>query len=141
MEYEHNEFLSQIFDLFDTDNDGKISFEEFLIGNIILKSKDPNISLENLFKIIDIDKNGVLDAKEIEKIFQAARPVFEYDYTTTPYEDTVALMKKLDMKKNGKISKDDFMNCLIHDNNFSRYFKKLRLINGAKPALIDKMCL
>ena len=74
----------------------------------MLKLKDPNISLANLFNIIDIDKNGLLDATEIENIFKAARPVFEYEYEYTPYEDTVALMKKLEMKKDEKISKETF---------------------------------
>jgi Ca2+-binding EF-hand superfamily protein len=120
--------------------DGVISFEEFLIGNLMLKYKDPNISLAILFNIIDIDKNGLLDATEIENIFKAARPVFEYEYEYTPYEDTVALMKKLDMKKDEKISKEAFIHCLINDTNFSRYFKKLKLLNGIKPNQIAKVC-
>ena len=35
--------------------DGVISFEEFLIGNLMLKYKDPNISLATLFNIIEHD--------------------------------------------------------------------------------------
>jgi hypothetical protein len=42
-------------------------------------------------------------------------------------------MKKLDMKKDEKISKKAlFIHCLINDTNFSRYFKKLKLLNGIK---------
>ena len=128
---ENNEFISQVFDLFDIDKNGTLSFDEFLVGNVLLANKDPNLSLESLFKILDIDKDGFLESKEVEHIFTAVRPLYDFKYETLPEDDAAALMQKLDLRKEGKISKEAFMNCLLHDPDFSKYFLKVKLLNGA----------
>ena len=64
-------------------------------------------------------------------IFTAARPYLDFEFVTTPEEDTAALLAKLNLKNDGKISKKDFLNALANDPDYSKYFKKLKFLNGS----------
>ena len=56
-----------IFNIFDIDHDGHISFEEFRKIWLNLGIKRPNSELYSIFETIDIDKNGTIEYWELKQ--------------------------------------------------------------------------
>ena len=67
--------------VFDTDSSGEIDFVEFLIAISITAQGDAKKKLELAFRMYDVDKNGRVDKKEMEKIIEvcdACVQIFEF---------------------------------------------------------------
>jgi Ca2+-binding EF-hand superfamily protein len=60
-----------VFKTFDTDSSGEIDFVEFLIAISVTSQGDIRDKLKMAFNMYDIDKNGRIDRKEMEKIIEA----------------------------------------------------------------------
>ena len=56
-----------IFNIFDIDHDGHISFEEFRKIWLNLGIKRPDSELYSIFETIDIDKNGTIEYWELKQ--------------------------------------------------------------------------
>ena len=54
-----------VFKCFDTNNNGSIDFNEFLIGFALTSTGDPRTKLEYAFEIYDTDNQGFIDEKEV----------------------------------------------------------------------------
>ncbi len=53
---------------FDRDNNGFLTFNEFLIGYAITSKGDLKQKLEYAFEMYDADNNGILSRKEIKEV-------------------------------------------------------------------------
>ncbi len=53
---------------FDSDNNGFLTFNEFLIGYAITSKGDLKQKLEYAFELYDADNNGVLTSNEINEV-------------------------------------------------------------------------
>ena len=74
--YQHRIQLRSAFRMFDTDNDGKVTTEEFQSGlkaiNALLDNPISEMQVEQLMKSLDKDGNGSLDYKEFLEGFQVS---------------------------------------------------------------------
>ncbi len=62
---------SFLFKSFDTDGSGEIDFVEFMTAVSVTAKGDVKEKLTLAFKMFDLDKNGTVDRKEMEKIMEA----------------------------------------------------------------------
>eukprot|EP00250_Pteridium_aquilinum_P033674 c6060_g1_i1 orf=593-2368(-) len=92
----------QIFGFFDKEEEGSISFREFLAGSaFILKHPSFESLCRASFEFCDFNKQGFLSTSEVER---SLRLVFQ---DVTPLQ-VQKMAKKLDMDEDGMIDWDDF---------------------------------
>lgn len=95
-------FSKQIFAFFEENEEGSITFREFLAGSaFILKHPSFGGLIRTAFESCDFDKQGFLSSLEVERSLQIVFP----DITDLQVQKMV---KKLDMDGDGSVSFDDF---------------------------------
>jgi Ca2+-binding EF-hand superfamily protein len=100
-----------VFDSFDYDQNGTVSFKEFLTAYVLLSPGNLEKKIEYTFHLYDIDKNGYLDIDEVYRI--VIRVFGLMDKNKANERDSVRFaedfIKKLDVApRDGKISKGKF---------------------------------
>ena len=66
-----NLIYDRIFAFYDTDGNGLIGFEEFLMGIACLQNKGKEDRMKRIFDGYDIDRNGLVERKDFQRIFKA----------------------------------------------------------------------
>lgn len=92
-------FIKAIFKVFDTNNDGSLSFKEFVeyLGACTRSQTEPAYLFRLIFDSIDADKDGELDPDEMVEFGQlCSMPMTK--------EDATRELQKLDKDHNGKLS-------------------------------------
>ena len=64
-------FVEQMFQLIDEDENGFISFREFLNMIVIFAKGNPEDKIKLMFDMYDIDRSGELDKNEFKKMLKA----------------------------------------------------------------------
>ncbi|KAH0946780.1 hypothetical protein HN011_012237 [Eciton burchellii] len=98
-------FTERIFQIFDRDNSGTISLQEFLdaIHEFAGKSLDDKIRF--LFKVYDIDGDGVIQLRELEHVMRACMEENGMKFSDEQIEDlTIALFEDADQGNRGAIT-------------------------------------
>jgi Ca2+-binding EF-hand superfamily protein len=70
------------------------------------------------FKMYDMDKNGRVDKKEMEKIIEAIYDLLGEEHRkgeNSPSERVKVIMQKLDKDQNGYLSEDEFVDGCLAD--------------------------
>ena len=106
------------FRVFDSNNDGKLDFVEFMVVYNIIMWKEPKIILVKLFDIFDIDKNNMISRDEMEKVVTDLAVLFE-DSAHAHLTFTKAF-DEMDKNGDGEISRDEFVTAVMEDNKFSQ---------------------
>ena len=114
--------LNKLFEIFDINNDGQISFEEF--QQVFLNNKNNGINqdeIREIFNSIDTDKNGKIDYTEFiasclqEKIFLNKERLNE-------------AFSIFDKDNNGAITKDEIMRVLQINNEQNKEIEEIEEI-------------
>ena len=87
----------------DLDNNGQLSFEEFLL--MMAKSQDPDSEVLEAFNTFDADKNGFIEVCELKQ-------AMEKSGATVTEEEAKQMIDKADLDKDGKISFFEFKEML-----------------------------
>src|SRR5207248_842083 len=66
-----NLVYDRMFAFYDTNDDGKIGFEEFLTGLVNLKDTTRNAHLQRIFRAYDMDNDGFVCRKDFLRLFRA----------------------------------------------------------------------
>jgi hypothetical protein len=66
-----NLLYDRLFSFYDTNNDGKIGFEEFLSGLVNLQDKSRAAQLRRIFHAYDLDGDGLVCRKDFLRLFRA----------------------------------------------------------------------
>jgi Ca2+-binding EF-hand superfamily protein len=107
-----------VFKVFDADGSGQIDFTEFLIAISITAQGDAKKKLVLAFKMYDVDKNGRVDKKEMEKIIEAIYDLLGEEHRkgeNAPSERVKTIMHKLDKDQNGYLSEEEFVEGCLND--------------------------
>jgi len=104
-------FVQNVFRMFDSDNNGYITFVEFMVILQILDNGSNEEKLLHCFKMFDVNNDGSITKKELVKIFKiicAANnaPNPEAKAMTRVSDQAFA---ELDADGNGKITQDEFI--------------------------------
>ncbi|XP_058757938.1 calcium uptake protein, mitochondrial-like [Vicia villosa] len=113
---------SKFFMLFDTNNDGLISFPEYIFFVTLLSIPESSFSVA--FKMFDIDNNGEIDREEFKKVMTLMR---SQNRQGANHRDGRRLGVKISVENGGLLEHffgKDGMNCLQHDK-FVQFLREL----------------
>jgi len=98
--------VQQLIEQLDLDNDGKVSFPEFAHRMLADEEDiDPEDAAAEIFLMIDTDKSGTLDVKEVQDAFK------KFNTGLSP-DELHSIIDELDDDDSGKISKEEFVTAL-----------------------------
>ena len=104
------DLLNTIFDKLDTDKEGGIDFDEFLIGACDKSKLLTHENLEMVFKILDSNKTGKISEEDVSKVFIPKREKFrnekDFNYDKGRISEVLATFAKKGEK--GELSFDLF---------------------------------
>jgi len=124
-----DEKLSQhLFRLLDINGDGMVVYEEFEICMHVLASQDVQQKLEAIFRFYDINKDGVVSLEELKTVLNILQEMStppEGEKSQIQTMSVEELFKKMDIDKDNKISKEEFVKAGLDDELFVDWLSKL----------------
>ncbi|XP_027721861.1 guanylyl cyclase-activating protein 3 [Vombatus ursinus] len=119
-----NQYVDQLFNVFDKNKDGFIDFLEFIAAlNLVIQGKMDQ-KLKWYFKLYDADGNGSIDRKELLNIFMAIQAINGQN-TLNAQEFTNLVFKKIDVNNDGKsLTLEEFISGLEKDQNLLEMITK-----------------
>nr|XP_034969484.1 Kv channel-interacting protein 4-like [Zootoca vivipara] len=114
-----------LFNAFDTDHNGSVSFEDFVMGLSILLRGTVQEKLNWAFNLYDINKDGCITKEEMLDIMKAiydmmgkcTYPVVKED---APRQHVETFFQKMDKNKDGVVTIDEFIESCQKDENIMR---------------------
>ncbi|XP_032676109.1 NADPH oxidase 5 [Odontomachus brunneus] len=98
-------FTERVFQIFDKDNSGAISLQEFLDAMHQFAGKSPDDKIKFLFKVYDIDGDGLIQLRELEHVMRACMEENGMKFSDEQIEDlTIALFEDADQGNRGAIT-------------------------------------
>ncbi|XP_018404285.1 PREDICTED: NADPH oxidase 5 [Cyphomyrmex costatus] len=98
-------FTERVFQIFDKDNSGTISLQEFLDAMHQFAGKSMNDKIRFLFKVYDIDGDGLIQLRELEHVMRACMEENGMKFSDEQIEDlTIALFEDADQGNKGAIT-------------------------------------
>ncbi|XP_047671500.1 Kv channel-interacting protein 4 isoform X1 [Tachysurus fulvidraco] len=114
-----------LFNAFDTDHNGAVSFEDFVMGLSILLRGTVQEKLNWAFNLYDINKDGYITKEEMLDIMKAIYDMMgKWTYPIlkeeTPRQHVEIFFQKMDKNKDGVVTIDEFIDCCENDENIMR---------------------
>ncbi|XP_015430140.1 PREDICTED: NADPH oxidase 5 [Dufourea novaeangliae] len=98
-------FTDRAFQIFDKDNSGAISLQEFLDAMHQFAGKTPDDKIKFLFKVYDIDGDGLIQLRELEHVMRACMEENGMEFSEEQIKElTVALFEDADQVNRGAIT-------------------------------------
>jgi len=107
-------FAEHVFRTFDADGDHQLDFREFMTGLSVTARGGPKDRLRWAFEMYDIDESGYITKDECVEIVKAIHKLLgnrlPYDVADqSPESRTESIFDYLDINKDNKLSKDEFV--------------------------------
>ncbi|ODM93630.1 NADPH oxidase 5 [Orchesella cincta] len=100
-------FLDRVFDIFDEDGSGSISLHEFLDAMHQFAGQDADDKIRFLFKVYDVDGDGVIRCEELGKVMRACLAENGMKFSDTQTDElTRALFEDADVEGKGALTFD-----------------------------------
>ncbi|KRZ11373.1 Kv channel-interacting protein 1 [Trichinella zimbabwensis] len=119
-------FAELIFNTFELDKNGILTFDGFLISFSILLRGNLEEKFAWIFKLYDTDKDGVLTKRDIKNVVRSV-----YDFTSSQQQPPVTEMEidehaddKMDGDRNGIVTCNEFINFCRRDDFISQNLKR-----------------
>merc|ERR1712038_102073 len=119
-----DQFLEQLFRIFDKDGDGSIDFKEFMIATDMTSSGDPEEKLRWAFRMYDKDGSGEIDVDEMVEIFSLMYTVQGFTEEEGK-ERAEKIFETLDKNGDGSLEEDEFIKGCLLDKQL------LEMLNGS----------
>ncbi|XP_065168987.1 NADPH oxidase 5 isoform X2 [Atheta coriaria] len=98
-------FTERVFQIFDKDNSGSISLQEFLDAMHQFAGQSPDDKIRFLFKVYDLDGDGLIQHKELQHVMRACMEENGMRFSEDQIDDlTVAMFEDADTKNRGAIT-------------------------------------
>ncbi|XP_050395326.1 Kv channel-interacting protein 4 isoform X3 [Patella vulgata] len=120
-----SQYAHYVFSTFDHDNNGSISFEEFVMGLSVLSRGTLQERLQWAFNLYDINGDGIITKDEMVDIVSAIYEMMgRYSEhicdENTPREHVDQVFQKMDLNMDGVISLEEFMDTCKRDENITK---------------------
>jgi len=111
-----------VFRMYDTNSDGVISMEEFLLVFHVLSNGTPEENLQKIFRIFDVNNDGTISQLEMEKLVDDMKVLLGDEGTEVNSKEMLAKSTFTEMDKNGdgKVTSAEFTQAILGDDKFSR---------------------
>merc|ERR1712037_635246 len=111
------------FRMYDTNQDGEISMEEFLIVFHIFSGGSAEDNLKRIFRIFDVDNDGYISQKELHKLVKDMSAIIKENSSEQFAADLIAnsAFKEMDKDKDGNITSKEFCAAILSQDKFSKF--------------------
>ncbi|XP_031618648.1 uncharacterized protein LOC116337851 isoform X2 [Contarinia nasturtii] len=98
-------FTNRVFQIFDKDNSGSISLQEFIDAIHQFAGQSPEDKIKFLFKVYDIDGDGLIQHRELQHVMRACMEENGMQFSEDQIEDlTMAMFEDADPYNRGTIT-------------------------------------
>ncbi|KAJ8925948.1 hypothetical protein NQ315_009801, partial [Exocentrus adspersus] len=106
-------FTDRVFQIFDKDNSGSISLQEFLDAMHQFAGQSPDDKIRFLFKVYDLDGDGLIQHKELQHVMRACMEENGMKFSEEQIVDlTIAMFEDADTNNRGAITYEALKNQL-----------------------------
>ncbi|XP_031453518.1 Kv channel-interacting protein 2 isoform X1 [Phasianus colchicus] len=118
-------YATFLFNAFDTDHDGSVSFEDFVSGLSIILRGTIDDRLNWAFNLYDLNKDGCITKEEMLDIMKSIYDMMgKYTYPAmreeAPREHVENFFQKMDRNKDGVVTIEEFLESCQKDENIMR---------------------
>ncbi|XP_020776941.1 Kv channel-interacting protein 2-like isoform X1 [Boleophthalmus pectinirostris] len=111
-----------LFEAFDTNKNGSVSFEDFVFGLSIILRGTVNDRLNWAFNLYDLNKDGCITKEEMLDIMKSIYDMMgKYTYPSmqedAPREHVESFFQKMDRNQDGVVTIDEFIESCKKDEN------------------------
>ena len=106
-----------IFNVFDKDDTGKIEFAEFAVVHHTLKEKSGNEKLKEIFRVLDANNDGHINAKEMKRLIKDLYSLLKHDNPQLAAEKVIlgSTFSEMDEDTDGNISEQEFIKAVLEE--------------------------
>ncbi|XP_066906847.1 NADPH oxidase 5 [Halyomorpha halys] len=106
-------FTERVFQIFDKDDSGSISLQEFLDAMHQFAGQSPDDKIKFLFKVYDLDGDGLIQHRELQHVMRACMEENGMQFSEEQIDDlTMALFEDADSESRGAITYESLKNQL-----------------------------
>ncbi|KAJ9589563.1 hypothetical protein L9F63_017228, partial [Diploptera punctata] len=106
-------FTERVFQIFDKDNSGSISLQEFIDAMHQFAGQSPDDKIRFLFRVYDIDGDGLIQHRELQHVMRACMEENGMKFSEEQIDDlTMALFEDADSENRGAITYEALKNQL-----------------------------
>ncbi|XP_077597828.1 Kv channel-interacting protein 4 isoform X7 [Stigmatopora nigra] len=114
-----------LFNAFDADHNGSVSFEDFVAGLSVLLRGSVGEKLNWAFNLYDINKDGHITKEEMLDVMKAiydmmGKCTYPALREETPRQHVDVFFQKMDKNKDGVVTMEEFIDCCQNDENIMR---------------------
>ncbi|XP_005993675.1 guanylyl cyclase-activating protein 1-like [Latimeria chalumnae] len=124
MNDEANQYVQQVFNMFDLNKDGFIDFTEYIAAISLVLRGRLDQKLKWCFKLYDANENGRIDKKEFLSIIKAIHAI-NCNSGMNPEEFTVKVFDKVNKNGDGELSLEEFIQGAESDQSFMDMITKI----------------
>ncbi|XP_068177624.1 A-type potassium channel modulatory protein KCNIP2-like [Antennarius striatus] len=110
-----------LFEAFDTNNNGSVSFEDFVVSLSIILRGSITDKLNWAFNMYDLNKDGCITREEMTDMHSIYDMMGKYTYPdmrdTAPKEHVDSFFQKMDRNNDGVVTIDEFLETCQKDEN------------------------
>ena len=119
-----------VFRMYDTNTDGYVDFNEFMLTFFIMSDGTPEDVLKLIFRMFDVNSDGTITQKEMTKLIKDMYDLLKEEDPNLPARDLVAksVFAEMDADKDGKVTVDEFVIACLDKGESSRMLA-LKVIN------------
>jgi len=127
-----DKFFNMLFDAFDVDGSGQITFEEYIIGKRLFDSKDIRDNIRFIFRLCDMSKDKKIEQKEIERFFEIMNSIADdtkvmgQNSKSSNKEKAKKMMESLDLDKNNYLEEEEFINGIAQNQDYISIIKSIK---------------
>ncbi|KAM9067672.1 A-type potassium channel modulatory protein KCNIP2 isoform X3 [Sminthopsis crassicaudata] len=118
-------YATFLFNAFDTNHDGSVSFEDFVAGLSVILRGTIDDRLNWAFNLYDLNKDGFITKEEMLDIMKSIYDMMgKYTYPAlreeAPREHVESFFQKMDRNKDGVVTIEEFIESCQKDENIMR---------------------
>ena len=118
------QYCEHVFRTFDTDQNGCIDFEEFLLAMYVTSAGSAEEKLKWAFRMHDVDGNGVIDPDEMSKVVESIYGMWCEDSTEqttiSAKERAMKIFRRMDENEDGHLTEEEFLQGCLEDYELSK---------------------
>ena len=117
------QYCEHVFRTFDTDQNGCIDFEEFLLAMYVTSAGSAEEKLTWAFRMYDVDGSGEIDPDEMGKVVEAVYGMSCQDATeptTSARKKAMKIFRRMDENQDGHLTEEEFLRGCLEDDELSK---------------------
>lgn len=122
-----NQFLESLFQAFDRDSSGELSFREYLQGKKLIESNNLRDNIRFIFNLLDLSRDKKIEKDEINTFLKTVHKSGGMkDEAMSDEEYAAKMLCDLDLNKDGAISQDEFVDGIVKNERYVNFIRSIK---------------